>query len=263
MNQAKACILKSLLFALAAALSSHALATEYFVRPRGNDGQAGTDRQSALATIQKGINLLQPGDILTIAPGEYHEAVNRKDLGGPEKETLIRAEIPGTVLLRGDVPAPVFRPLAGHRFVYEADFDFTGDVPVVNEVDTLTILNRMPNSSELEFLPGTFYHDAGAKKLYLSTSDFKPVETHTYTVSVLPTHGIYLMHPHRVTIEGIGATGFSAMGLLSYRAGTGGGVWGMFIVSGKSCIIRDCRAYLNAWGIGSNSGRSRQRRQCD
>lgn len=253
MNQTKICKLKCILFVLATALSSRALATEYFVSSRGNDGQAGTDRPTALATIQKGVSLLQPGDILNIAPGEYHEAVSRKDLGGPDKETIIRAEIPGTVLLRGDVPAPVFRPLPGHRFVYEADFDFTGDVPVVNEVDTLTILNRMPNSSEPEFLPGTFFHDARAKKLYLSTSDFKPAEAHRYTVSVIPTHGIYLTHPQRVTIEGLAATGYSAMGLLSYRAGTGGGVWGMFLQGGSKCVIRDCKAYLNAWGIGLNS----------
>lgn len=249
MQRTKAWSLCAVLFALGAP----ALATEYFVGPRGNDSQTGTGRQTSLATIQKGVSLLQPGDTLTIAPGEYREAVSRKDLGGPDQETIIRAEIPGTVLLRGDVPAPAFRPLAGHRFVYEADFDFAGEVPVVNEVDTLTILNRMPNSSEPEFLPGTFYHDAKAKKLYLSTSDFRPVETHSYTVSVIPTHGIYLVHPQRVTIEGIGATGFSAMGLLSYRAGTGGGVWGMFLAGGRGCVIRDCRAYLNAWGIGLNS----------
>jgi hypothetical protein len=253
MNRTKIRSLESLLVAVLAAWSSPAPATEYFVNPRGNDSQAGTDRQAALATVQKGVNLLQPGDILTIAPGEYHEAISRKDLGGADQETIIRAEIPGTVLLRGDVPAPVYHALPNRRFVYEADFDFAGEVPVVNEVDTLTILNRMPNSAELEFLPGTFFHDTGAKKLYLSTSDFQPVEAHHYTVSVRPTHGIYLVHPQRVTIEGIAATGYSAMGLLSYRAGTGGGVWGIFLQSGSRCVIRDCKAYLNAWGIGLNS----------
>ncbi len=93
------------------------------------------------------------------------------DLGSPDRGTVIRAELAGTVTLRGDVPAPVFQPLAGHRFIFVADFPFAGEMPAVNELDTLTILKRMPNATELEFVPGPFFHDARAGKLYLSTSD--------------------------------------------------------------------------------------------
>ena len=46
------------------------------------------------------------GDTLSIGRGEYAEAVARKGLGSAEKETVIRAEMRGTVLLRGDVDAP-------------------------------------------------------------------------------------------------------------------------------------------------------------
>jgi hypothetical protein len=241
---------------LAVALTTaqfHALATEYFVAKHGDDTHPGTDRATAWATIQKGVNKLQPGDTLTIEPGEYFEGVKRTALGSADRETIIRAEVPGTVLLRGDIPAPAFRPLAGHRFVYEADFDFAGDVPAVNEIDTLTILKRMPNSSELEFVPGTFFHDVSARKLYLATSDMKPPEAHHYSVSVIPTHGLSLVNPQRVVVEGLAATGFSAMALLHYREGTSGGVWGFFLLSARNCVVRDCRAYLNAWGIGLNS----------
>ena len=244
----------TLISALLAAASPLARATEFFVSKEGNDANAGTTRAAALATIQKGMNALQPGDTLTIGPGEYHEAVKRTDMGSADKDTIIRAEIAGTVLLRGDVPAPVFRPVAGHRFVYEADFDFKGEVPVVNESDTLSILKRMPNSSELEFIPGTFSHDPTAGKIYISSSDFKPVAEHRYSVSTIATHGVYLVRPRRVVIEGIAVTGFSAMGVLHYREETGGGVWGIYLVHGKSCVIRDCRAFLNAWGIGMQSG---------
>ena len=37
---------------------------------------------------------LQPGDTLTIGPGEYFESVRRDKLGNAEKETVIRAVIP-------------------------------------------------------------------------------------------------------------------------------------------------------------------------
>ena len=243
-----------LLLVVLVGMDLRAPAAEYHVTKSGSDANRGTPKAAAWATIQKGVNSLQPGDTLVIGPGEYSEAIKRVDLGSLAADTIIRAELPGTVLLRGDVPAPAFRPLPGHRFVYVADFKFTGAVPAVNETDTLTILQRGPNSSELEFLPGTFYHDTNAGQLFISPSDLKPASIHHYSVSVIPTHGIHLLRPKRVVLEGLSVTGFSAMGLLHYREETAGGVWGIYLGYGKSCVIRDCRAYLNAWGIGSHSG---------
>jgi len=232
---------------------SPATATEYFVSKQGNDALDGISPETAFLTVERGVDALKPGDTLTIAPGEYFENVRRDKLGDENNDTLIRAEIPGTVVLRGDVPAPAFRKLDGRRYVYVADFDFAGQIPAVNELDTLTILSTVPNAAEPEFLPGTFHYDSAAKKLYVSTSDMKPVETHRYSVSVIPTHGFYLSDPKRVTIGGLGVTGFNALNELHYRERTLGGVWGMFLAGGKSCVIRDCRAWLNGWGIGLNS----------
>ena len=229
-------------------------ATERFVNTLGADTNDGLSRATALLTVQKGVDALIPGDTLTIGPGEYHEAVKRDALGSPARETLIRAEIPGTVVLRGDVPVSApFRPCEGFRFVYVADFSSTTDVVVVNELDTLKILSRMPNAAELEFNPGTFFHDPVAGKLYLSSPDLTPAEAHRYSASLIATHGLYLTQAKRVTIEGLAVTGFNAANELHYRSGTLGGVWGMFLFNGKQCVIRDCRAYLNGWGIGLNS----------
>ncbi|MCE9530497.1 MAG: DUF1565 domain-containing protein [Planctomycetes bacterium] len=233
--------------------NSEVLAKEYFVAKLGDDSKDGSSRETAFATIQKGVDALSPGDILTIAPGEYHESLKRIDLGNLEKETVIRAAIPGTVVLRGDLPVSSFRQVPKSRFVYVADLKTMSEVPVVNEIDTLTIFKRMPNASELEFIPGSFHHDAAAGKLYISTSDMKPPQTHHYSASVISTHGIYFVRPRRVTIEGIAMTGFSTMKLLHYREQTAGSVWGMFLVDPKSCVVRDCRAYLNGWGIGMGS----------
>ena len=82
--------------------------TEHFVSRQGNDGNDGLAKEKAFLTIQKGVDALKTGDTLTIAPGEYFEHVKRDNLGDAGKDTLIRAEIPGTVLLRGDVPAPTW-----------------------------------------------------------------------------------------------------------------------------------------------------------
>lgn len=248
------CAAVALSFAVGSLLvSTPARAAEYFVSKQGSDAAAGTSRELAFLTVQKGVAALQPGDVLTIAPGEYAEAVERKDLGSAEKPTVIRAEIPGTVLLRGDIPAPKFTLMPGRQFTYVADFDFQGQVPVMNEIDTLTNLGRMPNDSEPEFVPGTFFHDLAAKKLYVSASDMKPATSHRYSVAVIPKNGIYLVRPRRVTIEGITVTGFSSMEVMHYTMGTAGGVWGIFLLSANGCEVRDCRAYLNGWGIGLNS----------
>jgi hypothetical protein len=72
------------------------------------------------------VDALQPGDTLTIGRGEYAETVARKGLGDAENQTMTRAEIPGTVLLCGDVDPPVFTSLPATRQPFVADFK--GDV---------------------------------------------------------------------------------------------------------------------------------------
>ena len=91
---------------------------EHFVNKQGKDANNGTSRATAFLTIQKGVNALKPGDTLTIGPGEYFENVDRANLGSPDADTVIRAEIPGTALMRGDVDLPEFKKVEGYRFVY-------------------------------------------------------------------------------------------------------------------------------------------------
>ncbi|MFA7160587.1 MAG: hypothetical protein WC299_14920 [Kiritimatiellia bacterium] len=238
---------------LGVACSGTICSAEYFVAKNGNDASDGTSREKAFLTIQKGVDALNPGDTLTILPGEYLESVQKDKLGDADKDTRIRAEIPGTVVLRGDIPVTGFRQVEGRRFTYVADLAVTGKVVVVNELDTLKIFGKMPNVSELEFMPGVFFHDQAAGKIYLSSSDMQEAGVHRYSATIIGTHGLYLANPRRVVIEGLAVTGFNAENELHYSSGTLGGVWGIFIKNGKSCVIRDCRAWLNGWGIGMNS----------
>lgn len=92
---------RSLLLLMIAAGSfvglSDVTARDYFVSATGNDASNGQGRETAFATIQKGVNALSPGDTLHIGPGEYREFVEREKFGDPAQPTTIRAEIPGTV----------------------------------------------------------------------------------------------------------------------------------------------------------------------
>ncbi len=237
----------SLLFSLSFFFTAPAGAAEYFVGKQGSDENSGQARDKAFLTIQKGVDALQPGDILTIAPGEYFENVKREGLGAPDKDTVIRAEIPGTAMLRGDVPAPEFKKVDGYRFVYSAPFD---QVPkTVLEHDKLHVMFPKATSGELEFGPGFYHYDTKSKILYISNPDLSSPDQRRYTVSVKTGHGLELKNPRRVIIEGLAAVG--------YGAG-----WGIFLITPDSCVVRDCIALLNegginlspAEGIGGNGG---------
>lgn len=230
-------------------------ASEYFVKVDGSDANDGLAEDRAFATIQKGIDQLQPGDTLTIGPGEYYEAIRRDNLGSAEAETRIRAQFPGTVLLRGDKPAPEFRAAPNIPGVFETDFK--GEVEAVSEVDTLTLFSVAASADDLQFLRGRFFHDTAMGKLYISTSDLKSADTHRYTVSVTNKCGIFLSKPQRVTLEGLATTGYNSATARSLKPATEQGtVWGIWLFNPDKCVVRQCRSYLNGGGIGLQSSKT-------
>jgi len=247
-------------FAAFILLVDDSCAAEYFVNKIGNDDQDGLSRAAAFLTVQKGVDVLSPGDTLIIGPGEYAESVHRQHLGSMEKETVIRAEIPGTAVLRGDVPVGTFRKTEGYSLVYETPFD--RDVQAVTEVDTLTGLSRMPNLAELDAAPGRWLYDPAQKRLYVSASDGKPADAHVYRASVIAGDGLFLDSPKRVVLEGLAVTGFNSSGPAtaspSYRTPNMGlkVVWGVLFHEAKNCVIRDCTAYFNGGGFAVNNGQN-------
>lgn len=224
---------------------------DYFVGKGGDDQQDGRSRATAFRTIQKGVDALQPGDTLTIGPGEYHEAVSRAGLGSDEAETVIRAAIPGTVLLRGNIPLQGFEKVPGDRFVYVTDCP--QEPQSVAEVDSLEQMNTVLYQDEVEFLPGTYFYDAKAQKLYLSTTDLRPPAVHRLRVAVRPATGLFLESPVRVTIEGLAATGFHA-NVPRASKNKFGCEWGIYLENPTRCTVRDCTTYLNGGGIAFHEG---------
>lgn len=207
---------------------------EYFVSKQGDDALGGTSWALAFLTIQRGVDALAAGDTLSIGPGEYFESVSRRNLGSASVDTIIRAEMSGTVVLRGDIPAPEFLPVEGYRFVYSASFD---QEPLgILEHNELRTLTSKANVSELEFEPGFFHYDADAQMLYLSNENLGSPDQCRYTLAVTGTQGFELRAPQRVHVEGVTVTGF-------YPG------WGILLTDPVSCMVRDCASFMNVGGI--------------
>ncbi len=223
-----------ILFGLTLGLINCIQAAEYFVSKQGSDVNTGASRELAFQTIQKGVDALQPGDTLTIGPGEYFETVCRTNLGNMAVDTVIRSEIPGAAVLRGDVPAPEFKKVEGFRFVYAAPFDQTPQA--VLEHHTGHTFFPKPNPAELEFNPGFFHYDTHSQKLYISNPDLSSPDGRRYTVAVKGVSGLELYTPQRVRVEGLAATGFHPH-------------WGIVMLTPNDCVVRDCIAFMNVGGI--------------
>ncbi len=207
---------------------------EYFVSKQGSDANDGASGKTAFLTIQKGVDALKAGDTLTIGPGEYFENVQRTDLGSPDTDTVVRAQVPGTAVLRGDIPAPGFKKVDGYRFVYAAQFDRKPNAFI--EHNTMHTLVSKANVADLEFDPGFFHYDAASKTLYISNLDLSAPDRCRYTVSVNEKSGLVLYSPKRVVIEGLAATGFHPG-------------WGILLGSPVSCTVRNCVCFMNVGGI--------------
>jgi hypothetical protein len=216
-----------------------AVGADVFVNKQGNDGNTGGGRDKAFLTVQKGLDALKPGDTLTIGPGEYFENAARTNLGNAQVDTIIRSEIPGAAVLRGDVPAPEFKKVDGYRFVYAAPFDRTPQG--VLEHQTWRTLLSKANVAELEFDPGFFHYDTNSRTLYISNPDLSPPDQHRYSIAVSGQNGLQLTKPQRVIIEGLSATGF-------YPG------WGINLDAPSSCTVRGCVLFLCVGGLRFGPG---------
>jgi alpha-L-arabinofuranosidase len=78
----------------AVAFATAARAAEYFVAPNGNDSNRGT-RAAPLRTIQRGADLAQPGDVITVHAGVYRERINPPRGGESDRKRIVYQAAPG------------------------------------------------------------------------------------------------------------------------------------------------------------------------
>jgi hypothetical protein len=79
------------------AWSSH---ISYYVSPSGSDWNSGTAPTKPFKTIQKAVDLAQPGDVINLAPGVYLQDVVSERDGTPDAPITIKG--PPDAVLKGD-----------------------------------------------------------------------------------------------------------------------------------------------------------------
>ena len=73
-----------------------------YVSPDGSDWNFGTTPESAVATIQRAVDMVSPGETIALLPGVYREEVHVRRGGTSGNPIVLKALQPGTVTISGD-----------------------------------------------------------------------------------------------------------------------------------------------------------------
>ncbi len=214
--------------------------TEWFVAPNGDDSLGGRSPEAAWQSVQKGVDALEPGDILTLLPGEYPEQLVVDKNATAEQPVVIRAARPGFSALTGWERVSGFQRVKGHRFVYSRKLE----TPVFRlvENDTGAMLLAAPSLADMDRFRGSFLVDQAAGILYVHASDGQSPDAHSTMATVRSGNGITLRGSH-VRIEGLVINGFSPVD----HEGTGHG-YGIR-VEGSHHTIRNCSFLANGGAV--------------
>lgn len=217
-------------------LATSARATDYTIAPTDD--------------LPKSLTSLKPGDTLILLPGEYKQSATATLVGTAETPITIRAQRPGTVLLRGDIEVSGFTKIADLRGVYSAKCDRHAEA--VAERSTLHTLAARPSLAELSSVPGSWFQDEKAGVLYVHATDSQSPDQHALSVSVTNASGLALIGSRYVIVEGLDFTGFNN---LAYDVQQGTRVrWGLYLRDAKNITVRHCTSFLNGGGIGLLGG---------
>jgi len=239
-------------------------AKELFVSPQGKDSADGLSENTSFATIGKGVAGLQPGDTLTILPGTYFESVSTTISGSTNAPITIRAQRPGTVLMRGSVDISGFKAAAGHPYVYVVPFQQR--VEGVAERGTRLIYAPQTSLIEVERRLGSFLQDEAKGLLYIHTGDSNSPDGKALAVSVTNACGLSFSPPQGsktvtdIVVDGLSFTGYQSRDL-SNQSGSRAR-WGLNFLLPERVTVRRCVAFLNDGGIAMFSGRNSTIEDC-
>jgi hypothetical protein len=150
-----------------------------YVASNGNDGNGGLTPGDAVATVQRGANLAQAGDVVSIGPGIYREQVSLPRSGTASQPIVFRGQ-PGAILDGAE------RIAAGSAWeASQGLFRRTDATPSFQIVAGTNRLFRYDSIAELQALaagaPGGYCYSGGF--LYLKFADGSSPATHDIHVA--------------------------------------------------------------------------------
>ncbi len=215
-----------------------------YVATTGSDDHDGLSPAHALRSLQRAADLAQPGDLVRVAPGRYHESVDIAHSGSAAQPIVFRGDGSG-VVLDGSTTLAAGTPwvaLGGGVFRTPLGFD---TAHVVSEQGRLF---RYASASALQTLaagaPGGFWFDAGTRQLSIKFADGSSPATHTLAVADLDT---------AFTVDGLAHVRIENFDIRHYGSDEYGK--GVYLRRSSDCIVRNNRFLdLGSAGIWVKGG---------
>ncbi|MBN1349614.1 right-handed parallel beta-helix repeat-containing protein [candidate division KSB1 bacterium] len=217
-----------------------------YVAPNGNDANDGS-QGSPFASIQHAANQAEPGDIIHIMPGVYHQSVDILKKGRPDAPIVFKGEgaaiLDGSDLTFNQVDAIDNWQAINTSGVYQAHCEYEpGQVHVDGQL--LYRYNRQNELASCYIGPpgGWYFHD---KTLYLALTDGGDPDAYPIQVSCME-YGMLLDGADWVMIDGLEIRYY---GLSTYGKG-------IYLKNSSNCVFQNNKIHSTwaaLWLKGKNS----------
>ncbi|NLF92552.1 MAG: hypothetical protein GX564_01585 [Oligosphaeraceae bacterium] len=206
----------------------------------GGDGSPAAPWQSLVEACAA----LQPGDVLTLLPGEYSQPqLTIKVQGTAEQPIVIQGSHRDLSVLTAwrNVETP-WVPVPGQRFVFQTTCAFP--VYWVSDLAHTVIMQPAPSLHDMERFRGTWLADREQNILYVHSLDGQMPAPGSIKVTVHSGHLLVLQGAKHLTLRNLSFCG-SAHERPRLSA------WGAAIrtLNTVSLTIEDCSFYLNSGGV--------------
>jgi parallel beta-helix repeat protein len=208
---------------------------EVFVSPAGGlDSNDGASPERAFKAVRAALLWACPGSTITLLPGFYPGDITLK-AGLKEKPITLRAQRKGRVFIGATTPVAGFERVAGMEYTWSAPV--SSAPATLSESDTGRALRHMASVADVEELAGSYFHDGGAKRIYVHPTDSAGVAHHTYE-PVNPGVGVRMAD--YTVVDGLTLTGFGDAAIRSVNA--------------EGVVVQNCVAHHNGYGIEFRDG---------
>jgi MYXO-CTERM domain-containing protein len=159
---------------------------DFFVDAAGGDDSSSGTQQAPFATIQKAASVAGPGATVHVAPGVYRETVTVSGSHGGTSMQVVRFLASPGAVVDGSDPAlesgSIFVAEGGG--LYSAPFNGSSQYVAVDDVRLYDYPSLAELQAEAAGLPGGFFADGGAGRIYIKLPDGSSPAGHTVHVAV-------------------------------------------------------------------------------